>query len=405
MKNARPASNETQSRPASAASTKAGAKPKALLSRPPKNGRQSEFETQKNNATASPASRAMKPNLALPGSPLSIVDKIRSHHRERRFAMGTQQVLDRRLESYVRINATSWHAFDDEAERKTANKEVAAKIKAARDGKGDDAIIDAVILTDKAREPADKARAANERAMEDLARCLPIAPWIETIPGLGYLGLATIIAETGDLSNYQNVAKVWKRLGYAPYNGLAGSTWKRTTWREGRPALTAEEWIANPFSGHRYAMTHVIAVWLKNKQWIGKAKTDDGVGRPNGKYGEVYAKRRAHTDTTHPDWTKGHRHMDGLRIMMKEFLKDLWIEWNAVANKSLKPKYGVRPSSPASRALKPTVAVPGSPIKEYGRQQKIETHSSGATASPAHRSVKPNPAMPGSPITKRASKC
>ena len=69
-------------------------------------------------------------------------------------------------------------------------------------------------------------------------------------------------------------------------------------------------------------------MWLKNKQWIGAGKTDDGVGKPNGIYGEVYAKRRAHTEITHPDWSKQHSHMDALRVMMKEVLKDLYLEWN-----------------------------------------------------------------------------
>jgi hypothetical protein len=148
------------------------------------------------------------------------------------------------------------------------------------------------------------------------------------VPGLGLLGVATIIAETGDLSKYANVAKVWKRLGYAPYNGLAGSTWKRPKWRNGEPALSAEEWTANPFNGKRYGMLFSISDSLLRKQWIGKAKTEDGKGKADGKYGEVYAKRREHTAVTHPEWTPKHSQMDGLRIMMKEVIKDLWVEWN-----------------------------------------------------------------------------
>jgi hypothetical protein len=186
-----------------------------------------------------------------------------------------------------------------------------------------------VKTTDRGREPFDTLRKKSEQQMERLAKDLPVAEWIAGIRGAGLLGLATIIGEAGDLSNYANPAKLWKRLGFAPYDGFAGSTWKRATWRP--RALTADEWIENPFSGERYALTHQIAVWLVNSQWIGAAKSDTGEGKPNGAYGEIYAARRAHTATTHPDWSKQHSRMDALRVTMKAFLKDLHLEWRARA--------------------------------------------------------------------------
>jgi hypothetical protein len=104
----------------------------------------------------------------------------------------------------------------------------------------------------------------------------------------------------------------------------------------------------------------VISLWIKNKQWVGAAKTEDGVGKPNGKYGEVYAARRAHTAVTHEDWSKMHSHMDGLRIMMKEVLKDLWIEWRRVAALDVAGRpdtYDAQQGGAASRA-------PGQPMAE-----------------------------------------
>jgi hypothetical protein len=41
-------------------------------------------------------------------------------------------------------------------------------------------------------------------------------------------------------------------------------------------------------------------------------------------YRTVYDDRRVHTALTHPEWTDGHSHNDGLRIVAKEILKDLW---------------------------------------------------------------------------------
>lgn len=326
--NARQMHDVTQIKSASGSPAAVAVKPNELLPGSPI-GRQPSIETQMKDATVPPANSGTKASRDMPGAPLSeTIEKIRAHHRARRFAMGIQQVLDNKLASFVRINATDWHVDDDEATRAKAIKEAAEIIKAAKKGEGLPEIVGLVAVTEKAREPADAERTKHEKAMESLATQLPVAPWVEAIPGFGMLGLATIIAETGDLAMYSNVAKVWKRLGYAPYNGKAGSTWKRPTWRGGDAALTSEEWTENPFSGKRYALIHTISVWLKNKQWIGAAKTDDGVGKPNGPYAEVYAARRAHTAITHEDWGKQHSHMDALRVMMKAVLKDLYLEWN-----------------------------------------------------------------------------
>jgi hypothetical protein len=208
---------------------------------------------------------------------------------------------------------------------------------------------------------------------------------------------------SGDLSLYANVAKVWKRLGYAPYKGKAGSSWKRPTWRNGDAALTADEWIENSFSGKRYSLMHVISVWLKKKQWIGAARTEDGVGRPNGVYGEVYARRRARTAATHPDWSKRHSHMDALRVMMKEVLKNLWLEWNEIKRitdgrqKDAETHIPVATAAtPASAVMKTSYALPGSPIEETGRHSQSETQATCATLTPARAKVKPNENLPGS---------
>ena len=255
-----------------------------------------------------------------------IVEQIRAAHRDRRFAMKVQQKLDRSLESYIRINFTQWSPDLDKKERDKLNKEVAAIIKAARAGDGDPRIVVMISSTDEARETFDNMRAEQEKAMEALAKQLPIYPWVESIRGFGALGLATIVAEAGDISKYPNPQKLRKRLGFAPYDGHAGSTWKRESWRE--RTLTKEEWIANPFSGERYALMHQIVVWLVNSQWIGAAKTGTGEGKPNGHYGQVYFDRRARTAKTHPDWTNKHSQMDALRVTMQSLLTDLWCQWH-----------------------------------------------------------------------------
>lgn len=253
------------------------------------------------------------------------IEDIRNAHRRRRYAMKVQQKVDRAIESFIRLNVTGWRPDMSETERARCNREVMRLIKAARAGEGDPVIAKLVLTTDQARAPFDELRKENEKAMARLAQSLPVWPWIESVKGVGALGLATIVGEAGDLARYPTPAKLWKRLGYAPYDGHAGSTWKRESWRP--RSLNAIEWTDVGFNPERYALMEQISESLFKAQWIGAAKTEDGQGRPDGPYGAVYAARRARTAETHPEWTPKHAQMDALRVMMKRFLLDLWEAW------------------------------------------------------------------------------
>jgi hypothetical protein len=278
----------------------------------------------------------------------AVCDAVKMMARRRKYAMKVQQKIDRQLESFIRENYTAWTPVMPEEEREKYNDEVRALIKEAEAlikkpeaGRGDPGLLRIVDKTNLSREVWDLERKDHERDMVEIAKGLPVAGWIDSIPGVGLLGLAIIIGETGPLDRYANPAKVWKRLGYAPYDGHAGSTWKRDKWRP--RTLTKEEWIANPFSGRRYADMTQIAKSLYFKQWIGKEKDPDHKGKPNGPYGEVYGARKAKTLLLHPEWyndakgkqkrdkhgnaTSAHAEKDAHRVMMKEFLKDLWCEW------------------------------------------------------------------------------
>lgn len=46
--------------------------------------------------------------------------------------------------------------------------------------------------------------------------------------------------------------------------------------------------------------------------------------KAGGPYRLEYDARRAHTAVTHPEWTPGHSHNDGLRVAAKAMLRDLW---------------------------------------------------------------------------------
>jgi len=249
--------------------------------------------------------------------------------RDRSFAMKQQQKLDRSLESYVRINFTEWQ---EGASPEAIRKEVKALIVSARKQEGETAVIAAVSITDSGRKPADEMRGDREKTMEKLAKTLPVYPWWEGIKGVGPLGLATIVAETVTdrapfaISHYPTHSHLWKRLGFAPYDGLAGSSWRREKWRP--RALTKEEWIANPFKPERYAFMYMIIESLLKHQTRSKKKTESGETEPTGPYGEAYCRRRAHLRLVHPEWSDMHAEKDARRYTMKKLLRDLWREWH-----------------------------------------------------------------------------
>lgn len=255
----------------------------------------------------------------------AVIDTLRANARERRFARKQQQKMDRAMEAFVRVNFCGFSTFDDKKARAKASKAALALVKAARAGEGEPALVELVKANDAARAPFDAVRKRCEKDMAAAAESLPGADFVRSVKGAGIGGFALIVGECGDLAKYSGPGKVWKRLGLAPYDGHAGSTWRRETWRP--RALKPEEWTAHPFSPERYSVIYTIAESLSRAQWVGKAKTEDGLGRPDGPFGEVYARRRAHTAITHPDWTPGHARNDALRVMIKDYVKHLWVAW------------------------------------------------------------------------------
>lgn len=157
-------------------------------------------------------------------------------------------------------------------------------------------------------------------------RQLPAWRWAEeAVAGLGAIGLAVIVGETGDLSRYPNFRHVWKRLGLMPFDGKACSVWRRAG------DMPKGGWEQVGYSPHRRAQIHAcVAEPMLKHQITAAAKTETEFGRPKGRYGEVYVERREKTKIDHPDWPKAHAHADAMRIMSKALVADLWAAWGEV---------------------------------------------------------------------------
>jgi hypothetical protein len=177
----------------------------------------------------------------------------------------------------------------------------------------------------QARDILEEYRKAEEKKLRKLAKELPVWEWVETIMGAGELSLAQIIGETGDLSDYSNPGKVWKRLGLAPYKGKACSTWRSLG------GLTADDWVECGYSpARRSVMFNVGECFIK----------------AGGKYREVYDivkvkyAEREWCGKCHPKGetddrehcTPSHIHNRAHRYMVKKFIKHLWQEWRRERN-------------------------------------------------------------------------
>lgn len=217
-----------------------------------------------------------------------------------------------------------WHAGLSEQASADLSKRAAAIVAAGLAGKpmkaADEKVFAAIGGTftaiGQAIEPLEAARAAVERDMKRTVRALPAYAWVKNVHGLGELGFAVILGEAGDLSAYPKKGHLWKRLGLAPFEGHAYSTWRR------QGGLTAEDWVAAGYSPRRRAEIYaVVSEPLFRQQSV-----------VAGPYRAAYDRRRAATAEAHPDWTKAHSHMDALRVMTKLLLRDLWQEWRRAAD-------------------------------------------------------------------------
>ena len=168
------------------------------------------------------------------------------------------------------------------------------------------------------------------KAMESLAKQLPIAKWLD-LPeqkGIGLLSVAAIIGECGtdhgQLPDYRNPSCVWKRMGCAPYQGKMASTWR--SGKEGK--ASAEDWVAMGYCPRRRSVMYVIGEGIVKQNGVinPKAVKNDGAEPIVGPYRKRYDEAKAKFHEVHPDYSDGRCHSHGMLLASKLLLKNLWIE-------------------------------------------------------------------------------
>ncbi len=257
----------------------------------------------------------------------AIIAEMRELQSQRRFCIKSQSRCDRSIESFI-ARGLGFNAEQDEKQRKAAFAEaqrIRREVEKGGIGREDHAgnrqgqhadAAPLILLSAQARQSWDAHRTQTEKRMEVLAKSLPVWAWASGVRGLGPKGVAIIVGEAGDLSNYATVEKLWKRLGLAVING------ERQQRKSGADA--AKE---HGYSPARRAEIWAVADSFFRHQWRG-AK-DDAPAHAISIYGEIYARRKAATEGR--DWTLGHRDADARRVMTKALVEHLWRAWKACA--------------------------------------------------------------------------
>jgi Cu/Ag efflux protein CusF len=160
------------------------------------------------------------------------------------------------------------------------------------------------------------ARKQTEDLMVEDAEKLPVTTWWNSERGRGLLGLAVIIGEAGNLSDYANPAKLWKRFGLAVMDGV----------RQGGLPKTAnkEEWIKHGYNSSRRSV-----VWTVGDSLL-KGNSKEGF------YKKIYdEQKKYYTERLEKkckeEGTKFRPiipHRQAQRYMEKRLLRDLWNKWN-----------------------------------------------------------------------------
>lgn len=266
--------------------------------------------------------------------------------RQRRFCIKSQSRTDRACEAFI-ARYLGYTPDMPKPEGAAIWKQAAALRRAVeKGGRGqarsdglDGGVLSAcspiILHSAAAREAWDNHRNQTEKQMRKLAAALPVHAWAKSIAGFGDLGLAIIIGETGDLSNYATKERVWKRLGLAVING------ERQQRKSG-----AEAAAAHGYNPARRAEIWTISDSMFRHQWA--SAKDDAPAAPKGPYGTVYAARKAHT-VNRDGWTLGHRENDARRVMMKFFLENLYRVWND--KRPLKPSEVATPRADLEQPL------------------------------------------------------
>jgi len=271
----------------------------------------------------------------------AISTELQSLQKQRAWYMKSRNMIANRLQATV-AGTIGYHTNMDPVKRKGVFAEATKLIRQTVDGDAEPECKSLILTTMIAVDAYNHAKTAIEKEMTKAVKSLPIAEWVAQPDqrGFGILFTGIIIGETGDLCNYANPGKVWRRLGCAPWTKdgetLMGATWKGRSKSKGNK-LHAADWEEFGYSPRRRSIAYLIG---------------DGLIKQNGDgpYRARWLEAKVRALETHPEWEWkpcekcktaegtcktcggtgqkcGRAHSHGMLLASKLLLKNLWIEW------------------------------------------------------------------------------
>lgn len=189
-------------------------------------------------------------------------------HRERMFMMDQRKRCELALGAYLR-GREGWIKDLPEDERKV----IAARVQEMMDkGVEPDHPHHVIIATSRAgSEVFVRQEDENTWKLEYVTKHLPVwTDWAEGITGFGARSLGVIIGEAGDLANYPDHSKLWKRLGLAVMDGIRQGGLPKGSHKD--------DWELHGYSPKRRSQMYVIG---------------DSLMKADGPYRKIFLQRCA----------------------------------------------------------------------------------------------------------------
>lgn len=264
-------------------------------------------------AGGDPARPDAHPATVVPGD---LFNTLREYHRQRQDLHRSEKSMTLRIKAKCRRiagqNPPKSETETDKAYLERMRKEGDKIYRSMMNGAQHEQAEQALIVSESflaARRMFHDSRSQVEKQMRSVTEAIleykpEVKQWLADSRGVGIDSVAAILAETGDLSNYANPARVWKRMGLAVIGGRAQ-----------RKAKGVE------------AMDQGFSPSRRSIMWnVGECLVKQGE-----EYRRRYLERKEYEAAKVPEDQGGRPalwHARAKRKVEKDVLKDMWNLWN-----------------------------------------------------------------------------
>ncbi len=189
---------------------------------------------------------------------------------------------------------------------------------------------------------------------------VPVWPWITSIKGLGAGSQAAkILALIDDIGRYDGIAKLWRYSGYGLYNYYTDGSKVQAPVKGKQSQGSAEERTlvevaTEPKDGWQLdtvrdrGVPGYVLPFNKTLKASLYVMADLFVKAQTPYYTDIYYAEKARQRALHPEkivkngttmFNDAHIDNRGRRKMIKEFLKDLWVQWRLAEGLLVTEKY------------------------------------------------------------------